>query len=66
MIDGENGYLVAPDNSEEFVDRLVKLEEGDRRDRMGTAARERVLRLFTWERMADQLELYLHKRLGDS
>lgn len=66
MIDGETGYLVSPDNTDDFVDRLVRLEDRDRRTQMGTAARERVLRCFTWERMADQLETYLHGRLDDS
>ena len=66
MIDGETGYLVPPDSPDDFVDRLAKIEERDSRERMGRAARERVLRCFTWERMADQLETYLFRRLGDS
>jgi glycosyltransferase involved in cell wall biosynthesis len=64
MVDGEGGYLVPWDSPEQFVDRLVKLEDRDRRDRMGMVARERVLQRFTWERMADQLEIYFHRRLA--
>ena len=64
MVDGEDGYIVPWDNPKEFVDRLVKLEDRDRRDRMGMVARERIIQRFTWERMADQLEICFHRRLA--
>ena len=66
MNDGETGYLVSSDAPHEFVDRLIRLEDGDRRRKMGASGRERVLQLFTWERMADQLESCFRRRLGDS
>jgi glycosyltransferase involved in cell wall biosynthesis len=39
------------------------LEDPERRRRMGIAGRERALRLFDWDRTAEQLE-ELYRRIG--
>lgn len=52
----KTAYLVEPRNAEEIargIDYLV--EHPELRDRMGKAARKRILELFTWENAARQL-----------
>jgi glycosyltransferase involved in cell wall biosynthesis len=46
---GEGMLLVPPDDHRALAGTLADLFEGDRAARLGTAARETVLRNFTWE-----------------
>ncbi len=52
--EGETGYLVPPKSPEILADRIVELlDNNDLRNRMGSNARQRVVKLFTWERAAE-------------
>jgi glycosyltransferase involved in cell wall biosynthesis len=55
--DGETGYLVEPSAPSEIADRIKRLI-GDEslRDRLGAAARERVLMHFMQDRMISEIE----------
>lgn len=53
---GETGFLVPPEDPVALAGALKQvLEDPDQRSRMGAAARERYLRLFTLDQMADRL-----------
>ncbi|MCC6312564.1 MAG: glycosyltransferase, partial [Thermomicrobiales bacterium] len=53
--DGETGLLVPPRDPEALADRLALLLRDDaRRERMGRAARARVLAHFTWDVVAER------------
>jgi len=55
IADGETGLLVAPRDHDALADALARLLlEADLRAHMGAAARERVLREFTWRRVAER------------
>ena len=56
VVDGETGFLRDRDPRllAEAVERL--LDDSQLRDRMGAAARERVLRVFTWDRAVDEIQ----------
>ena len=58
--DGETGLLVPPGDVEALADGLVELaRDGERRERMGAAGRERVRAAFGLERMIEEtLSLY--------
>jgi glycosyltransferase involved in cell wall biosynthesis len=60
VVDGETGFLVEPGDVDALRDRLSLLVSDESAAvRMGTAARERVLERFTWERCAERcLEAY--------
>jgi L-malate glycosyltransferase len=48
VIDGENGYLVAPRDARVMADRIASLLlDGERRERMGAKGRERALATFS-------------------
>jgi phosphatidylinositol alpha-1,6-mannosyltransferase len=66
VADGETGWLVDP-NSEYEISRamLTCLEDADLLRRRGEAARERVLREFTWERISERLITELRSRVRD-
>jgi len=52
--DGETGYLVPPKSPETLAARIIELlDKDDLRERMGSNARHRVVKLFTWERAAE-------------
>jgi glycosyltransferase involved in cell wall biosynthesis len=51
--EGTTGYLVQPDDVTGLAAAIARLlSDSDRRARMGEAARDRVLREFTWDRIA--------------
>ena len=53
VADGETGYLVPPKDPEALVGCLVRLlSDGSLCDRMGRAARRRIEKHYTWERVA--------------
>ena len=53
IVDGETGLLVDPEDPGAIADALLGLlDDPGRAGRMGEAGRERVLRDFTWERIA--------------
>ncbi|HEY8024407.1 MAG TPA: glycosyltransferase family 4 protein [Burkholderiaceae bacterium] len=55
--DGHNGVLVRPDDAAALADAICKaLAAPDAMQRMETAARQRVLENFTWERLVGELE----------
>lgn len=55
--DGVTGILVEPGNWKELAKAAARLLEDDKlRARMGAKGRERVERLFTWEKAAKELE----------
>lgn len=58
--DRETGYLVAPQAPNELEEAIITLlENDDERRRMGMAGRERVKRLFSWDRITmNTLECY--------
>ena len=64
IADGETGFLVGGDDAAELARALRALcEDRELRQRLGRAARERVLREFTWERAAAQVT-EIHSRLA--
>ena len=55
VADGETGYVVPPNDPAALRERLRHLRDHPQEvARMGRNARERVLRLFTWERVVDR------------
>ncbi len=53
--DGETGFLIQPGDKREFVRKTILLLDNEAlRTRMGSRARDRVDRLFRWERAAQQ------------
>jgi glycosyltransferase involved in cell wall biosynthesis len=65
--DGSAGLLVPPRNPQALADAIARmLAEPARAERMGRAARERVLRVFRWEtaaaRLVDVFEEVLNRR----
>ena len=53
--DGETGLLVDPDSAEETAAAVIRLlQDPDLAKQMGQAARRRVLRDFTWRRVAER------------
>ena len=56
VVDGETGFLVAPDSPEELAEKLlVLLRSSDLRRKMGDASRERILHHFTTEMMVSNV-----------
>jgi len=60
VADGETGVLVERGDPMALAEAIGRLLENESlRDRMGRAGRERVLRLFSWDRVATAtLDLY--------
>jgi phosphatidylinositol alpha-1,6-mannosyltransferase len=62
VVDGETGLLVSGTSVGELRDALTDIiSNRERRRALGSAARARVLREFTWQRAADQIST-LHQR----
>lgn len=60
VVDGETGYLVAPDSKDDLEQKLNKILSDDGlREKMGRAAKQRMLRHFMLDRMTDEyISLY--------
>lgn len=60
IVDGETGCLVRPNNEEELAEKILELLKDEKlRREMGLKGRERALKLFRKEAMADKLlDLY--------
>lgn len=57
VIDGQTGFVVALDDHDAFVDRLLALAaDGALRRRLGDAGRDYCRDRFDWHRMVDELE----------
>lgn len=57
IVEGRTGYLVPPNDAAALANRtLALLQNSERREQFGRAARERVVTLFTQARMIEQLE----------
>jgi glycosyltransferase involved in cell wall biosynthesis len=65
VVDGETGFLVPPRAPEQLAEAMGRLH-GDRAlgERMGTAARVRVERHFTWGRVAEAISGHYERLLG--
>lgn len=62
VVDGETGRLVPPEDADALQVALKPfLVEAQLREQMGGAARRRVETSFSWERVAEQVELALQK-----
>jgi glycosyltransferase involved in cell wall biosynthesis len=61
VVDGETGFLVPPNNPNAIKNRLeVLLRDKSLTDKLGKAARARILEHFTWDRVAQRcLKAYL-------
>jgi glycosyltransferase involved in cell wall biosynthesis len=81
VVDGETGLLVSfdtdrpgtfePRNPERFSEQLAAsvnelMRDPERRERMGKAARARVLERFTWSSVAQRTLDFYHDLLGSS
>ena len=61
VVDGKTGLLVESGDTIALAGAILRLlQNRDRREEMGKAARKRALKLFAWERIAESL-LYLYK-----
>ena len=66
ITDGQDGFLIEPENPKELADKLKLLHA--RRDvllQMSLAARARYLRQPTWEETAGQIREFLLKQIGE-
>jgi len=67
VLDGETGLLVPFSDPETLAEALIALlGDPERARRLGEAARERVLRQFTWERVAARVAGHLGSAAGGS
>ena len=65
VVDGEVGLVVPPRKSEALAGALVRLlEDRDLRQRLGSAARQRVAEHFSTEKRIDKLEALYRQVLG--
>ena len=66
VLDGEGGFVCDPGRPERFVDRVALLL-GDRtlREKLGAANRERVARLFRWDRCVDATRRVYEQAIED-
>ncbi|MDK1030507.1 MAG: glycosyltransferase family 4 protein [Planctomycetia bacterium] len=65
VVDGETGYIVKKADSDALADRIGKLlEDKELATRMGKAGRQRVLKLFTRQRMTRQVVSLYRKAIA--
>jgi glycosyltransferase involved in cell wall biosynthesis len=61
-VDGENGLLFEPNDSEELAKKIAHLVDApELRHRIGYAGRQTVLEQFTMTKMMDEIESYLQE-----
>ena len=67
VLDGETGYVVDPNDSRLFADRLTSLiDDPDLRSRFGQAGRRRVLEQFTLARQAESVMAAYQRAISSS
>ncbi len=67
IVDGENGLLFMPNDSEELANKISNLIDNPKtRYRIMQSARETILERFTMTRMMDEIENYLQEVLSIS
>jgi D-inositol-3-phosphate glycosyltransferase len=67
VLDGVTGFLVPPHHPTALAERLVQLHDDPRLARaMGRAGARRVRTHFTWDRVAEELELVYEAVLADT
>lgn len=60
--DGETGYLVEPNNSDELADKIIfLLNNKNLIKKMGIESRKRVEKLFTWDKVFQRMDLEFNK-----
>ncbi len=65
VADGETGFLVEKNDPNALARKILRLlKDDDLREKMGRAARRRVLATFTWERAAGLLEARYRQLCG--
>lgn len=65
VVDGKTGFLVPPDDTGDFADRVIALlRDSELRRAMGRAARERVRAKFTLEKTAQSYQQLYQRELG--
>jgi glycosyltransferase involved in cell wall biosynthesis len=56
ILDGETGFLIKPDSTDEMTDRILYfLQNPSMTASMGVSARKHVSEKFTWEKTNDKL-----------
>lgn len=66
VVDGEGGFLCAPEDTSAFAGRALQLLSDPRlREKFGSANRERVDRLFRWDHCADNTKRVYEEVLDD-
>ncbi|GGC48720.1 glycosyltransferase family 4 protein [Haloferax sulfurifontis] len=60
VVDGENGFLIEPDNSEQLAEKLqVLIDDPDLREEMGSVSRSFAVEKFSWESVSEKyLSMY--------
>jgi glycosyltransferase involved in cell wall biosynthesis len=65
--EGEDGFLVETGDTEALADRLARLaHDPELRERMGTAARDRVLPRYAVERLVDDVDRFYRELLSEA
>jgi D-inositol-3-phosphate glycosyltransferase len=65
VVDGKTGFLVPSQDPDRLAERLAQLASNHMlRERMGKAGRLRAKRLYTWQRVGQDL-LSVYQRMGD-
>ena len=67
VLDGETGFLAEPFNVQAYADAVSwLLQDPQLRSRMGSAARDRVERYFTWDRHARLMDRAVRSAVGEA
>lgn len=67
VIDNETGFLVEKDNIKQLTNKiLILLNDPKKREKMGKAARERVIENFDWRKIAKKYKWEYQRLLEDS
>lgn len=60
ILSDEHAILIAPDNTEAWVDAIARLEDKALRQRYGEAAYQHFLANYTWRKRAEKIINFLH------
>lgn len=64
VVDGQNGFLFEPGDTETLSGKLATLQAAAVRESMGNASRERVEALFSQQRMLDRFQTLIRELAG--